>query len=276
MRTLAVLAALLVTAAGCGPSRSGSLGPVPSGAPRPSSAPPPSPTPTPSAVPTAQLTIEVWYTRGGTLFPTRRTRPATIATSRLALTELVAGPTPAEAGAGLSGAVAPGTTFGIKGITAGVATVTFPASFYDGGRDLARLRQAQVVYTLTQFPTVSKVGFQSDGEATGWPLGRADYADLLPPIVVLNPVIGQRVASPVAVSGTADVFEAVVSLRVLDASGAEIAAKFTTASCGTGCRGDYATTVPYRSDHDQPGTVEVYEVSMRDGSRVHVVDVPVT
>jgi Immunoglobulin-like domain of bacterial spore germination len=49
----------------------------------------------------------------------------------------------------------------------------------------------------------------------------------------------------------------------------------STATCGTGCRGDYSTTVPYRLAGEQPGTVEVYEASIKDGSRINAVDIPV-
>jgi hypothetical protein len=220
------------------------------------------------------LTLTIWFTRAGRLFPTTRTRPATPATSRLALTELVAGPTPAEAAAGLTDDVAADTTFTVS-IRDGVATVSLPGPFYEGGRDAARLRQAQVVYTLTQFPAVQRVGFQRTGTALGWPVGRADYADLLPAIVVTRPGIGERVDSPVTVAGTADVYEATVTVRVLDAAGAELGTTFTTATCGTGCRGDYSVAVPYRGAGGRPGTVEVFEVSARDGSPVHVVTIPV-
>ncbi|HEX9411434.1 MAG TPA: Gmad2 immunoglobulin-like domain-containing protein, partial [Actinomycetota bacterium] len=48
------------------------------------------------------------------------------------------------------------------------------------------------------------------------------------------------------------------------------------ATCGTGCRGDYSVSVPYSVDHEQRGTVEVYESSAKDGSAVNVVDIPVT
>jgi hypothetical protein len=225
--------------------------------------------------PAATITIQLWYTRAGKIVPTRRTRPATLATSRLSLTELAAGPSPAEAAAGLTTAFPAGTAFDVVGITDGVATVSFTAGFYAGGRDAARLRQAQVVYTLTQFPTVSTVGFQSDREAVGAPVGRGAFADLLPAIVVTAPVIGERVAGPVTVTGTADVFEGTVSARVLDAAGREIGTAFTTATCGSGCRGDFRLTLPYRLPADQDGVVEVYEVSPKDGSRVDVVAVPV-
>jgi hypothetical protein len=140
---------------------------------------------------------------------------------------------------------------------------------------VARLRQAQVVYTLTQFASVSRVAFRSGEQPTGPPLARQDFADLLPPIVVATPVVGERVSSPVNVSGTADVFEATVSVRILDAAGHELATTFTNATCGTGCRGDYSVDVSYLLANEQRGLIEAYQVSQVDGSRVHVVTVPV-
>ena len=93
--------------------------------------------------------------------------------------------------------------------------------------------------------------------------------------MVSDPVVGQRVSSPVTVAGTANVYEATVTLRLLDASGREIATRFTTATCGSGCRGTWSVTVPYRLDRTQRGTVQVYQVSAEDGSPEHIVDVPV-
>jgi hypothetical protein len=265
--TLAAVGALLLALAGCGPDDAGSLGTVPTDRP---------PAAGSSASPsTRTLTIQVWFTLDGALFPTSRTRQHTVATSRLALAELGAGPSSPERDAGVRNGVPPDLRYEVS-VADGVATLDLPGSFYDGGQDAARLRQAQVVYTLTQFPTVSAVGFRRDGEPAGAPVGRPDYADLLPQIVVTSPVIGQRVTSPVAVAGTADVFEATVSVRVLDASGVELATTFTTAACGSGCRGDYQVSVRYRLATEQRGTVQVYEVSAEDGSRIHVVDIPVT
>jgi hypothetical protein len=289
--TAAVATAGLLAA--CSPAKSGSLGGAPTGSPRASAtpsrsaAPPagsaaPSSTPgsrgeSPSAAPTANgtITFDVWLVRDGKLFVTRRTRPATVATGRLALSTLIAGPTAAESAAGVRSPIAAGTAFDIA-LRAGVATVDLPAGFYTGGRDLARMRQAQVVHTLTQYPTITKVGFLKAGEATGWPLGRTDYGDLLPQILVASPVIGARVASPVTVAGTADVFEATVSVRIRDAGGTEIATTFTTATCGTGCRGRYSVPVRYRVGFEQRGTVEVFSVSARDGADTFLVRIPVT
>ncbi|MEV4660014.1 Gmad2 immunoglobulin-like domain-containing protein [Micromonospora sp. NPDC049301] len=282
-----LIAALLVS--GCGTPRSGVLGPAPTAAPSsaaaptgrpdptpaPTTEPRPSPTgaptrpPAPSATGTRRLdtvTIELWYVRAGQLVPTRRTRPATVATSRLALTELAAGPTPAEAATGLASLLPAGVE--VTRITDGVATLGPVPSAGDAVE--RRLREAQVVWTLTQFPTVRQVRF-GDGD----PVGRSDYADLLPPIVVTDPIVGQRVTAPLTVTGTADVFEATVSVRVLDAASREVATGFGTASCGSGCRGGYRVVVGWRTAREQRGTIEVYEVSARDGSRINTVAVPV-
>lgn len=285
-----LVAALLLN--GCGGPRSGALGPAPTAAPStaaPSSAAPPSATPSgrpdptsttpsaPSRAPTTTpvspagtttgdtVTVELWFVRAGQLVPTRRARPATLATSRLALAELAAGPTPAEAATGLTTLVPAGVE--VTRITDGMATLRVPSADDPAQR---RLREAQVVWTLTQFPTVRAV--RVDGDA---PVDRTDYADLLPPIVVTGPIPGERVSTPLIVTGTADVFEATVSVRVLDAAGREVATGFGTASCGSGCRGGYRVAVGWRTVREQRGTVEVYEVSARDGTRINTMAVPV-
>jgi hypothetical protein len=293
---LAIAAAAALLTAGCANPRSGSLGPAPTLPPveqqsaTVTGAPPAG---TPSGTPVGPstsvrlpptdaapqrpgtITVQLWFIRAGQLSPTRRTRPATLATTRLALTELTAGPTVAEKRAGLATGLPAEPAFTINGISGRVATIDFAAAFYGGATDTVRLRQAQVVYTLTQFPTVTTVRFLADGDPAGAAVGRDAYTDLLPPIVVLNPVIGQRVTSPITVTGTADVFEATVNVRVLDPAGRPLATAFTTAACSGGCRGQYRVTISYRSADAGPGTVEVYWVSPEDGARRHVVAVPV-
>lgn len=286
--TVATLVAALLVG-GCGSPRSGALGSAPTAAPsgtapvvvtpssaaaseRPEPTPPtdlpkpPSTTPSsPTSTPAEDtVTVELWFVRAGQLVPTRRSRPATVATSRLALTELARGPTPAEAAVGLRTLVPADVE--VTRITDGTATLRGPSGDSAG----RRLREAQVVWTLTQFPTVRRV--RLDGAA---PVDRADYADLLPPIVVTGPTAGERVTAPLVVTGTADVFEATVSVRVLDSAGRELATGFGTASCGSGCRGGYRVLVGWRTTREQKGTIEVYEVSARDGSRINMTSVPV-
>jgi hypothetical protein len=96
-----------------------------------------------------------------------------------------------------------------------------------------------------------------------------------PAIVVQTPAAGDEIVSPVTVAGTADVFEATVSIRILDASGEELAAAFATATCGTGCRGKYSAEVFFFTEERQDGTIEVFESSAADGSPLNLVSVPV-
>ncbi|HYZ13879.1 MAG TPA: Gmad2 immunoglobulin-like domain-containing protein [Actinomycetota bacterium] len=96
-----------------------------------------------------------------------------------------------------------------------------------------------------------------------------------PAIVVKQPVSGEEVVSPVTIAGTADVFEATVHMRVLDSGGLEVAARFTTATCGSGCRGEFSTQLSFFVEKTQDGTIEVFELSAEDGSPINVVAVPV-
>ena len=94
-------------------------------------------------------------------------------------------------------------------------------------------RLAQVVYTLTQFPTVKSVLFQvegktvtvfgSEGIVLDGPQARDDYADQLPSIFVDRPAYRSSLGNPGRVSGNADVFEATFRIAILDGSGKTVA-----------------------------------------------------
>src|SRR6266508_3709013 len=122
--TTILLAGTAILVSACSTDRSGSRGTVPTDPP-PSSestvdpsgsattAPPGSTGRSPAVQPTRTTTVAVWFTRGGKIISTSRTRPASMATSRLALTARVAGPSAAEAAAGVGTVVPAGTTFEI-------------------------------------------------------------------------------------------------------------------------------------------------------------------
>ncbi len=294
-------------AAACGTAPAGSLGPAPAGTARPSSSAsppvvrpastaqspsgqrpgtsqPPSP-PSASLGSARKIGLQVWFSRHGKLFVTGRAVPATTGVGRAALDRLLAGPSAAEHGAGLRSQIPAGTTLLGLRISAGTATVDLSSSFESAASPPAMpLRIAQVVYTLTQFPAVTGVRFEINGQGVtvigGVPVQspqtRAMDSGYLPAITVQTPVIGEQVTSPVTVSGTADVFEAVVSVRLLDSDGNEIARTFTTATCGTGCRGDYSVAVSYSVPPAEPGTIEVFESSAKTGLPVNVQLIPVT
>jgi len=291
-----------LVSAGCGAAPAGSLGPVPSGgstssssaSPTVSSAPsaaqsagrqptraPASPAPTP----TRQISLQAWFTRGGKLFLTERTVPATTGVARAAIGSVLAGPSAAEYAAGLRSQIPAGTALlGVR-VSGGIATVDLGSSFVSATSPATMpLRIAQLVYTVTQFPTVNGVRFAINGQGVtvlgGVPVQspqtRAMQSSYLPAIIVQSPVIGEQVGNPVTVSGTADVFEATVSIRVLDSAGHEIARTFTTATCGTGCRGDYSVRIAYSVPRTQRGVIEVFESSAENGQAIKVQRIPVT
>jgi hypothetical protein len=289
-------------AVGCGTPSSGSLGPAPTttaGASSPASPPasgtasgtasaaasPSGQRPTATPAPAREIGVQTWFSRNGKLFVTQRSVPVTAGVGRGALDRLLTGPSAAENAAGLRSQIPAGTTLRGLRISAGIATADLSSSFESAASPSAMpLRIAQVVYTLTQFPTVTGVRFAIDGQGktvvggvpVQSPQTRAMYGGYLPAITVQSPVIGAQVGNPVAVSGTADVFEATVSVRILNSAGHEIARTFSTASCGTGCRGGYSVTIPYSVPRAQPGTIVVFESSAKDGQPVNVQQIPVT
>lgn len=237
--------------------------------------------------PTRESTFayEAWFLKGDFLYVVRREAPVTPRVAQTAIESLLEGPSPAE-GSGLATAIPAGTELLGVAVDDGLARVDLSSSFDDGGGSTAMLaRLAQVVFTLTQFPTVDAVEFQIDGEpvdvfsAEGividHPQTRADFEELAPPIVVTSPAPGDEVSSPVTVEGTANVFEATVSMRILDSVGNRLAATFATATCGTGCRGDFSKKVDFDVSERQEGVIKVFEESAEDGAPMHVVNVSV-
>jgi germination protein M len=304
-RPLLALAALLLlafAATGCGSEEATSVGPSPTAtdtSAAPAAEPPAEGTETTPAetAPAEPVSFDVWFAKpdlderlngGGDpkLFPVRRSAQ-TLAVGRAALEELIAGPAAAD-GAEVSSAVPAGTQLLGLNIADGLATVDLSSEFESGGGSLSmQMRLAQVVFTLTQFSTVDRVEFRLDGEPVDvfsgegivldGPVDRGDYEELMPAILVDQPAPGARISSPVTVSGSANVFEANVTVRVLDAGGKELAQTFTTATCGSGCRGDFSVSLPFPT---QPAGSEGFVVVEDDdaagmGFPPHQVKIPV-
>ena len=97
------------------------------------------------------------------------------------------------------------------------------------------------------------------------------------PITVTKPLQDARVSSPVTVAGTANVFEANVTVEILGADGKVVGKTFTTASCGTGCRGKYSVAVPFKVSKAQLGAVLVHDDDAAGtGTPPHSVQILVT
>jgi hypothetical protein len=172
-------------------------------------------------------------------------------------------PTPAPGGAALRELTDPpeGATTQVPdglhlAIDQGKADVT--------GATLNDAALAQVVYTLTSFPTVQTVNGKT----------RKDVEDFVPAILVDDPSPGEPVTSPLRATGTANTFEATFSYSLKDATGNEIAHDFVTATSGTGERGTFDFTAPFTVDIAQDGTLAVFELSAEDGSVIHERRIP--
>ncbi len=205
-----------------------------------------------------------------------------------AMQALLAGPTAMELATfpGLSSAVPAGTELRWVAVTDGVATVDLTGTFVTGGGSLSfRSRLAQVVFTLTQFPTVDEVRFRIDGVATTVfggegviipaPVDRTEFTDVTPLILLDDPPMWGFGGNPITVEGVANVFEGTVLVTLVDDDGLILYDGFTTASCGMGCWGTFEVEIPYDVDHGQWGAVIVAWQSPIDGSLVDVREHPV-
>ncbi|CAN5482596.1 hypothetical protein BH20ACT23_BH20ACT23_16610 [soil metagenome] len=256
--------------------------------PTPSEEPTESPSPaeeqSPSEEETNSVSFQVWFSQGNRLAPAVATIDATPRVGSAALEALIEGPS----GAGnLTSAVPPATEVNSLRIERGTATVDLSPEFETGGGvTSAGMRLAQVTFTLTQFPTVKRVTFLLDGERPKIfseaglvferSFTRTDFEDFSPAIIVDRPLGESEVQSPAKLAGTANVFEANVSIRIVTSDGEALAETFTTATCGSGCRGDFSEDVEFDVEEPTEATVQVYEESAETGKRINMIEVPVT
>ena len=230
--------------------------------------------------------LQVYFLRGEKIGVGARYVPETAAVGAEAMRALLQGPTAEEQDAGLATEIPSGTRLLGLDIAGGVATVDLSEEFASGGGSLSiQARVAQVVHTLTQFPTARSVAFRLEGEpvdALGGeglvlsePVDRSDFEDLAPQILVESPAVGETVRSPLRILGTANTFEATFMVALLDSTGRELARDFVTATSGTGERGTFDKELPFGADVPFDATVKVWEASAEDGSEINIVEIPV-
>ena len=202
----------------------------------------------------------VYWLRDGKVWPVARELPATD-TEAEALAALVAGPTDQES-SDLEATTA--ITGGDPTVTidGGVARVELPGQY-------SREALAQIVYTLTQFPTVKSV------EVDGKTYTRKSFEEQTPAILVESPLPFEEVTSPLRATGTANTFEATFNYELTDTDGLIVDENFVTATSGTGTRGTFDfTTKPFTVPFDGVGSLIVFEPSAEDGSRTKLVEIP--
>jgi hypothetical protein len=231
-----------------------------------------------------------------TLVPVLRTVPKRAATATAAMKALLEGPSAKERAAMpqiVTLIPAGSKLLGIK-ISGNHATVDLSAEFAslsrgdaaDGGVFSLRGRLAQVVYTLTQFPTVDRVSFKLEGKPVrvftskevvlDKPVTRATYRDrYLPLIFVDRPAWGAALLNPGRVTGLANVFEAQFRIALLDRKDKVLVDVPVVASCGTGCWGRFDVTLSFHVPRAQWGTLRVWDISESSGKPVAVREYPV-
>jgi germination protein M len=202
--------------------------------------------------------VSLYFLRDGKVAPEQReivSRPD-VATGTLQ--ELLEGPTTA-----LRTALPDELRLRSLAITGGVANVEL------GPNVPGREAQAQIVYTLTQFPTVKRVAINGRP-----PLGRGAFEAQTPAILVESPLPGETVEPGFEVRGTANTFEATFNYELKDQGGRVLRKNFVTATSGSGTRGTFRFTVPYEVDEPQQGTLVVFEISAENGSRINESEFP--
>ena len=270
-RALMVVLAMGVTA--CGGSGAGTSAGT-SGRP-PTEAPPPVTTP-----------VVVYLMRGEQVAPVQRSVTGTGSPASLALAGLLQPLSVRERASGLVTQIPVATrSLGAK-VDGNLATVNMSGDFESGGGSLSmRARVAQVVYTMTRIPGVTRVAFQLDGRPVtsiggegvlvAPPVTRATFEDLAPAILIESPLPQTIVTSPLHVSGTANVFEAQFVLEVADWDGRIIARESVHATSGTGSRGSFDAMIAFTAPTGPKRiTLIAYEPSAKDGSPTHEVEIP--
>ncbi|MPY78216.1 MAG: hypothetical protein GEV04_06915 [Actinophytocola sp.] len=212
------------------------------------------------------------------LVSVHREIPSTAGIARASLEQLVAGPSAADRTLinGVATSVPADTLVLGVNIRDGLATVDLSREFESGGGSFSMFaRLAQVVYTVTQFPTVDEVEFRLDGKPVtvfsgegivlDEPASRADFLDLLPTVFVDSPAAGAEVTGSLRARGMAAVFEATFQYRLAAEDGTVLAKGFAMTDDGAGW-GSFDVTIGFDVSRTQQGTLTVWEYSAEDGS----------
>ncbi|HYZ17998.1 MAG TPA: Gmad2 immunoglobulin-like domain-containing protein [Gaiellaceae bacterium] len=208
----------------------------------------------------APTVVTLYFLRDGKLGVAAGFVPSGPRIATAAVNDLLEGPTASDRAAGLSSAIPRGTKLERLAIEDGVAEVALSSS-------LGEAATAQVVYTLTRFPTVRRVELEGEQHVRG------DFEDVTPPILVESPAPGEEVSSPLRIKGTANTFEATFQVEVLGADRRVVGKRFVTATSGSGTRGTFDANVPFSATGGRV-TLAVFELSAEDGSRIHEVRIP--
>lgn len=151
---------------------------------------------------------------------------------------------------GLSSPANPATQVRGASVRDGVLTIDLSGDIRQpaGGSATEAAFAQQLAHAVAQFDGIDAVRLWVDGRPVTELWGHLDWSQpvrpdplALSPVMITDPRWGARVpAGAVTVRGEANTFEATVGLRLIAPDGRVAQETFTTASCGTGCRGTWS------------------------------------
>ncbi|MDH3605782.1 MAG: GerMN domain-containing protein [Acidimicrobiia bacterium] len=254
-------------------------------------------TTTTSVVPADDQYVNVYFLvddvtgEGGPyLRPVSREIEATVGVAAAAINQLIDGPT-ADEGAGtpaIHGGLPDGTELLELTISDGVARIDLSSEIEDVGGTFGEMSVlAQLVFTLTQFPTVDEVVLLIEGEQVEFfgshgmdvtpTLTRDGFlgSGLVAEILIDQPGFFGQAGNPLLVSGIARAFEAHLQWGLYDNDGLPLDEGFTMASTGGPEWGTFQFGVSYTVDTPQLGALIMWADSAVDGSPMNLVEHPV-
>lgn len=289
------LIAILTLAAAAAACSEGTVRPVPGAQPptssnTPASSGPPSANPTPA---TTEVTLYYLVEGADELFLTaeRHTVAKTRAIAKAALQELLHG-TPQDEDHTMPFPKAADVVS--VAVSNGVATVDWNAAVLEGsgGARVEALAIQSVVYTLTEFSSISKVRFTVEGKDRGtasngrniedfWghtglaaqPWDREPEIEVLAPITLWTPLNDARSSGTLKLTGLAQTFEANVGIILRDANGTVVVHTSATALEAAPAREPFSKKLTFTAPSSpQTWTLEVFESSAMDGSTTFLED----
>jgi hypothetical protein len=175
-----------------------------------------------------------------------------------------------------------------------VATVDWNAAVLEGngGAEVEALAIQSIVYTLTEFDSISKVRFTVEGKDRGtasngrtiedfWghaglagqPWDREPEIDVLAPITLWTPLEDAESSGTLKLTGLAQTFEANVGIILRDANGAIVKQTSATALEAAPAREPFTKKLTFTPPSSpQTWTLEVFEASPMDGSITFLED----
>ncbi|MGF1618872.1 MAG: Gmad2 immunoglobulin-like domain-containing protein [Acidimicrobiia bacterium] len=146
--------------------------------------------------------------------------------------------------------------------------------------DFAMLNQ--LIHTATYLPDIDEVQFivnnqpvtqfGSEGLDLSSSVSRESFQEHLALINLTSPVSSDTDLN-IVVEGTSNTFEASLAVQVVAESGEAVHEEFGTATCGSGCWGEYMFVL--NRDLFQSGsTIRILEYSAEDGEPQNVISVP--